>query len=274
MSQAPSTYEEALDMALVAALAPKSVPLRVDPGWILRLQTHFLGGRRHHYNWEIADLAIIILFRVAGTTRRTKVVLLQSKRLYPIEQDYDELDLSDYMVGIGRLAIPDDPWAEIVAGKTLTFSPTSEYRALKKDDRQYTNIADYEIAHAVPVHYLLYNPRNVPHQVRTPIDGPIDVGGTCTAGARVFRSSQLRHIGESLTRFTFADVQASLTDSPSPGTPAGWRLGDFVADLAVECHEGYHAASPEEPGLQRIFSLRAGPISSAVSIVIDAPDGV
>jgi len=274
MSQAPSTYEETLDMSLVTALAAQSLPLHVDPGWILRFQTHFLGGRRHHYNWEIADLAVIILFRVAGRTRRTKVVLMQSKRLYPIEQDHDELTIGDYLVGMGRLAVPDDPWAEIIAGKTLTFSGKSEYKALRKDDRQYESIAEYETAHGVPVYYLLYNPRSVPHQVRTPVDGPVDVAGACTAGARVFRSPHLRSLGEPLTRFTFADLEGTFTDSPMAGTPAGWRLEDFVADLAVDCHEGYHAASPEEPGLQRIFTRRAGPISSAVSIIIDAPDGV
>jgi len=218
--------------------------------------------------------ALIILFRVAGRTRRTKVVLMQSKRLYPIEQDHDELTIGDYLVGMGRLAVPDDPWAEIIAGKTLTFSGKSEYKALRKDDRQYESIAEYETAHGVPVYYLLYNPRSVPHQVRTPVDGPVDVAGACTAGARVFRSPHLRSLGEPLTRFTFADLEGTFTDSPMAGTPAGWRLEDFVADLAVDCHEGYHAASPEEPGLQRIFTRRAGPISSAVSIIIDAPDGV
>jgi hypothetical protein len=273
MSQAPSTYEESLDMSLITALAAHSLPILVDPGWVIRFQTHFLGGRRHHYNWEIADIGLIILFRSGGITRRTKVVLLQSKRLYPIEQDADELDISDYLVGMARLSVPDDPWVNIITGKTLSFTSDSEYRTLRRGDRQRQLIADYESKRGIPVHYLLYNPWSVPHQVLTPAESPVAISGECSAGARVFRSSHIRKIGESDPKFRYSTISAAFTDEAEPGKSAGWRLADFVTDLAIDCHEGYSASSPDDPGLVQIFAGRAGPISSAVSIVIDAPAG-
>jgi hypothetical protein len=46
----------------------------------------------------------LIIFRSGGVARQTKIALLQSKRLYPVESEVPTEDhLIDFMVGIGRL---------------------------------------------------------------------------------------------------------------------------------------------------------------------------
>lgn len=58
------------------------------------------------------------------------------------------------------------------------------------------------------------------------------------------------------------------------GSPPGWLVEHFVADLAIGCQVGYVAAKENDPGLFRIFNRRSGPISAAIAITFDAPPGV
>jgi hypothetical protein len=71
-----------------------------------------------------------------------------------------------------------------------------------------------------------------------------------------------------------------LVDSESAGKDAEsdddfWTLHNFVADLVIECKEGYIAGTNpmEDRGLFRVLNQRSGAISAAISITIDAPAG-
>lgn len=85
LSEAPNTWETSLDMALIAALNQYSALIRPVRDCLLSIQTHFFGGRRLYERWEIADIGLLVMFRVRGELVRTKLALLQSKRLYPKE---------------------------------------------------------------------------------------------------------------------------------------------------------------------------------------------
>jgi hypothetical protein len=54
-----------------------------------------------------------------------------------------------------------------------------------------------------------------------------------------------------------------------------WALHNFVADLVIECKEGYIAGTNpmEDEGMFEVFNRRSGPIFAAISITIDAPAG-
>ena len=85
-----------------------SVPFRFASGWTVDLSTHYLGGGRHWGDWpdwprrwEIPDIGLLVLFRQGGKLLRSKVVLLQSKRLYSDELDWDENSPLDYMIASG-----------------------------------------------------------------------------------------------------------------------------------------------------------------------------
>jgi hypothetical protein len=100
ISDTPTTHEVALDMTFIhpALCWIGRVPRTLTSGWTVRIATHYLGGGRHYgewngweRRWEVADIGVLVMFREAGKLRRTKVALLQSKRLYPDEQEFEEV---------------------------------------------------------------------------------------------------------------------------------------------------------------------------------------
>src|SRR5690625_3319638 len=87
----PTTHEENLDLTFIDALASATGPHVVRSGVVVDFDIHFVGGGAHWGDrWEIADLGVIVNFRRSGSLIRTKVLLLQSKRLYPVETDFVE----------------------------------------------------------------------------------------------------------------------------------------------------------------------------------------
>jgi hypothetical protein len=71
-----------------------------------------------------------VLFRQGRRLIRSKVALLQSKRLCADEQNWDEDNPFDYTVGFGRLFKPDDDWGSVIAPRRFGFTSESRYKAL------------------------------------------------------------------------------------------------------------------------------------------------
>jgi hypothetical protein len=119
-------------MSFIDRFAGIASPFQFPSGWVVQVSTHYLGGGRHVSDWpplprrwEIADIGILVLFRQRGRLIRSKVALLQSKRLYPDELEWDEDSPLDYMIGFGRLMQPDDDWADVIAPRPFSFTPTA-----------------------------------------------------------------------------------------------------------------------------------------------------
>jgi hypothetical protein len=273
VSRIPTTHEVSLDLTFVEHLSHVSAPIRFASEWIVRLETHFVGGLRHWFQWEIADVGVLIMYRYKGSLVRTKVALLQSKRLYPNGQHIDEDRVSMYETGFARLYHDETAHKALTARARLRTDKQSKYLALIVDDKQYTAIADFERSKKIPVHYLLYNPLRLPNLVTLPAEG--NHGGSptpCRVGARVIRATQLRQF----LRTNAAGYQpqyADLLHAPFNARPsiAGWRLEHFIVDLLLGCHEGYIATGQNDERLADIFFRRGGPIAAAVAITIDAP---
>src|SRR5438477_10300348 len=98
MTRVPTVHETSLDLTLIERLSAFSSPVRFDSEWLVRIDAHYLGGGRHFGQWEIADIGLLVVFRRGGAIVRTKVGLLQSKRLYPDEQEFSEDEAVDYMI--------------------------------------------------------------------------------------------------------------------------------------------------------------------------------
>src|ERR1043166_2302634 len=79
----PNAPEESLDLTWVEYLSHFSSPVVLDSNWVVKVESHYLGGLRHFYTWEIADIGILVFLRFGGARNKSKVALLQSKRLYP-----------------------------------------------------------------------------------------------------------------------------------------------------------------------------------------------
>lgn len=256
-------------MALIDHLAAFATPVSVGPNWTVRIDTHFLGGRRQFHSWEVADIGVLVLVRLGGRVRARKVALLQSKRLFPVGAAVVDDTRDDYEIGFGRLLPSNEATAALSRSTRFVFSLDSKYKSLKTGDAQIKAIREFEKLNHILVHYLFYNPWDVPTEVRTPITAFPKLRGSGTVGARLLPSSVV------LTQLKGrpAGYSPTLRDleglTPGVGSRFGWRLESFVADLVLGCKEGTLLETLAEPSIQNLFSRRSGPISAAIAVSIE-----
>lgn len=274
LSRVPTHHEPELDMQLIAAL--NQAPSVTDvSGWTVYIQTHFLGGRRHFMNWEVADIGLLVVFRDRGRVLRIKVGLLQSKRLYSREireiPDHQER----FQIGFGTLLQSPEAFRALAAGRTFSFTEKSAYLAITKDDQQQKTLAGYEKQSGIPIYYLLYNPVVLPWSARIPATDlsplpPVELG------CRVVRANAL-HTAIAAHKAgyhpTFKDVASMALPYQGIHT-GGWTLDHFVADELLSCREGHIAGTETDPVLEQLFYRRSGPIAAAIAVTVEAPEGV
>jgi hypothetical protein len=263
LERMPTMHEEFLDFALVAKLAQANGPYVVPSGTVVDLDVHFVGGGRHWGRYEIADVGVIVNFRRGTELLRTKVVLLQSKRLYPKGAAPDPPNSGVIKPGgFGSLMNPSVAAAS--APRTFRFDRDSRYEAMRVGDEQWDAIAEFEETFKIPVHYLLYHPRRLPSEQLIPVATPVRrTRGHARLGARVLTAADLRsRVNAGVTTPAYRDLEAN-------GSPPGLRLQEFIAQEVLGCRDGYVVDGKRvDPGLARIFNQRSGPIAAAVRVDI------
>jgi len=278
LGRIPTVHETSLDMTFIEQVSQYSAPFMFPSDWIVRLETHFLGGGRHWGPWEIADIGVLVAFRSKHQIVGTKIALLQSKRLYPEESEVPSEDHPlDYATGFGRLLQAEQEFKSSIKKRHFHFTQDSRYRALEYADTQYSQILDYIKVNSIPVHYLFYHPPQVPSDTWLPAEAEQKTTSPprCEVGCRVIHAHALdTRLGAAKLKKrqnpSYAEAIGTLQDRArlSP-----WTLQHFIADLVIGCKEGYIGGlNPmQDAGLQRVFFERAGPISAAISITIDSP---
>jgi hypothetical protein len=278
LSRLPTLHETYLDMCFIDTLSDFAAPHITSSGYVVDIDVHFLGQGRHWDNWEIADLGVIVNYRHRGQLLRTKIALLQSKRLYPKESEFIEDEPLAKYYGFGDLFEPSGLPAQ--SPMTFRFDYSCRYRALQVGDKQCKAIGDYEREFGIPVHYLLYHPSALPCQQVVPVAAATSAltAPLPDVGARVCQAAKL-HSGIAHHPRNYAPSFEDLLNALRSGAQArvfGTRLEHFVADNLLDCREGYIAGSPvaSDEGLQRVFAQRGAPISAALRIDISAPEDV
>jgi hypothetical protein len=278
LSAFPTTHETSLDMSFIEEVSQHAAPVALSSGWLVRLETHFLGGGRYWGRWEIADIGVLVVFRRAGVVVQTKIALLQSKRLYPVEANTTAEDHPlDYIVGFGRLLPAEQEYKSAVKARTFSFVRDSRFRALEYGSGQYQAILDYERDTSVPVHYLLYNPLKLPQTVTYPVDANSTKSQVSSEplGARVVSAVTLDSSLNGLIGVGDNPSFDQIFQSPISPVSIPWPLEYFIADLVLSCKEGHVAGvNPmTDEALYTVFNRRSGPVSAAIAITIDAPAG-
>lgn len=277
LTRFPTTHETSLDISFIEEVSQHSAPVQFSSGWLLRLETHYLGGGRYWGKWEIADIGVLIVFRKAGVVQQTKIALLQSKRLYPIEsQTTAEVEPIDYIVGFGRLLPAEQEYKSSVKQRSFSFVEESRYRAFEYKGQQYNAILKYHDETGVPVHYLFYNPSRIPVTVAYPVQAqggdppnePKWIGARIASAQMIDETLKTQNLKDGENP-AFRDVFADSSET----TSAPWPLEYFIADLVLGCKEGHVAGvNPmEDEALFTVFNRRSGPISAAIAITIDSP---
>ena len=269
LSMNPNAPEESLDLTWIEHMSRFSSPVTLDSGWLVKIETHYLGGMRHFRRWEIADIGLLVHLRLGEKGRRSKVALLQSKRLYPDGTPIREETLVDYEIGFARLADPEDQLLSMAFDTEFRFTDESAYGAIRQPSNQVTAIADYEKQVGLKVYYQLYNPWLVPFVQRIPLTGYVAPDGVPDLGVRIVPAPLLR------TRLGFNSrpnpLLSDLADiAPLPAY--GWRLEDFICDELLACREGDRFGSIRDAPIQQLFNRRSGAIAAAIAITIEAPN--
>lgn len=270
----PFAYEEHLDISVIEILQQEAAPVRFPSNWTVQINTHFLGKTRMWRNFEVADIGLLVIFRSGNKFVRSKVALLQSKRLYPesVEPESEDETVERYRHGFGGLFESDDDYTALIEERLITFDKSSRYKALRGNSEQRRVIDSYEQSTQIPVYYLLYNPSRLPHSVNVPVSVQ-HPSLVCEVGVRVIPARNAHAILDSVSGSpTYSDFETL----PSPfrqEDSGGWRLEYFVVDLLLQCKVGRITDVRSDEGLYQVFYRRSGPIAAALSVTIDAPEG-
>ncbi|MGH2372014.1 MAG: hypothetical protein ACREOC_14535 [Gemmatimonadales bacterium] len=271
LSRNPNIPEESLDLTWIEHLSRYSSARVLPSNWTVKIDVHYLGGLRHYFRWEIADVGVLLFIRRGGKIERSKVGLLQSKRLYPTTGTVEEEGKVDYEVGFGRLADPEVLAQSIVVEAEFNFSSECRYGALIAKSEQVKAITDYETTNKVRVYYQFYNPYGLPFVQRVPVSAADGGANEVAVGVRVVPATLVHAFLAKQAkgyRPTFEDL-ASLVGDKNSG---GWPLQHFVAGLFLTCKEGSPFDSVADGRIQNLFYRRSGPIAAAIAIVIEAPE--
>jgi hypothetical protein len=283
MCRLPNVWETSLDQAFIDTLVGQGGPIQVDSGWTVRIETHFLGGGRHwgpewdfpRRRWEIADLGVLVMIRDGSRLVLTKLALFQSKRLYPVDQPIDEIEIDHYISGFYRLYEGDAIAAEASKPRLFKFATDSTYNMILAGDQQIDRIAGFERNNRVPVHYLLYNPAVLPWSQAHPLSSNVALPLETTVGCRVVPATNMRQVMVGARGGSSPSYGQLIERLPSPfrgpRTRAGRRIEDFIERL-VTCKEGYRAESRQDNALNYVFGGRGAPIAAAIGLTISAPD--
>lgn len=275
ISEIPTVHEPSLDMSFVESLSRVPVPPPIA-GWRIQIQTHFLGGRALFMNWEIADIGLLVFIRQGGHLVRSKVVLLQSKRLYPDEIAQLPDERLRYEIGFATLHQSDDDYERAMQPRAFHFTTASRYRALVVGDRQHEAVREYEKDKGIPVYYMLYNPFAVPWVQTVPVSNSVPSRAP-SLGIRVLPASDLFPKLAELAPGqspSFADVASVKGRFGAKRNRAGWKLESFVSEQVLPCHEGYITTGRDDRALFDVFFRRVAPITAAIAIGVDAPGDV
>ena len=271
----PSIHETHLDTTFIEHLLGYASPRKFKSKWLVRIDTHYIGGLRHFRTWEVADIGVFVFFQQQGNLLRQKVALLQSKRLHPKAGDIEHIEAFDYMLGMARIADRDMNSSALLAARTFDFVEKCQYKALVSGDEQHKAIAAYFDQYEVPIFYLLYNPPQVPLKIHVPLAANKVLQAPPILGARVLPMEQMFSLLETGGK-GYSPTLASTKNlmPPGAGRPYGWRLEYFMTDLLLGCTEGRRVTREDKQTLEALFHRRSGPIAAAIAVTIEVPEGV
>lgn len=274
----PNIRETSLDDGLIEALVPDAAPTLLSSGAIVRMDTHNIGGLRRiggpHWDipfprrWETADIAVLVFVYRGETLIAKKIGLLQSKRLYPDNNDVEDDDEVGFLHGMNAFIRRQDTQAVGVLHRSFAFTEGCVYGAIHAGSDQIRSIDRLNAEFGKAVYYLFYNPHVVPLTVSYPLRERIRVDRPAV-GCRVVDADEvhraLSDLGEGQLP-TFAVIGRA-------GATSGWPLETWAADLLLTCQVGQAFDDSRDGAVRYFLERRSGPIGAALAASITLPEG-
>jgi hypothetical protein len=270
LSANPNIPEESLDLTWIEHLTHFSATRLLPSGWLVRIETHYLGGMRHFRRFEIADIGLLYFLRRRARITRSKVALLQSKRLYPVTGAVEEESVIDYEVGFARLADPEVLASSLSTEAEYRFDDSCRFGQVQAGSGQVTLINEYVERTRLRVYYQLYSPWSLPHVRRVPSGSWQRPADAPMLGVRILPVEVVHQILEDKPQ----GYRPRITDLAAASdryAELGWPVEQFVVDELMGCREGTPFDSINDLSIQEVFYRRSGPIAAAVSITVEEP---
>ncbi|MGO7018576.1 hypothetical protein [Rhizobium leguminosarum] len=254
-----------MDDALIEALIPSSAPRLLPSGAVVEMDIHNIGGLRRVYTWETADIAILVFVYRGSSVLAQKIGLLQSKRLYPENNDVQDDDPVGFKYGLNRFLRREPNSPLTMLNRQYDFNQDSRYGALKAGSEQVGVMDNLNTAFGEAVYYLFYNPSSLPVSTRYPV--------------REYLRCEKPEIGCRVVSTKSVDVAlGQLKEGASPSyaevaNAAGdnqLRLESWVSEL-LKCKVGQRFDESKETLVGRLLERRSGPIGAAIAISVVLP---
>ena len=237
------------------------------------MDTHNIGGLRRiggpfwdlpqRRRWETADIAILVFIYRQETLVAKKIGLLQSKRLYPDNNELEDDDEVSFMYGMNAFIRRDKTQAIGSLHQRFAFDDSCIYGVIQSGSDQVQSIERLNTEFGEAVYYLLYNPPTIPFRVTYPLHQRIRVDET-PVGCRVLEASYIHRVLSGLRKGdapTLATIKAS----------SGWPLETWAADLLLTCQVGQQYDESRDRGVRYFLERRSGPIGAALAVSITLP---
>lgn len=275
----PNIRETSLDDGLIEALIPDSAPKLLPSGAIVRMDTHNIGGLRRlgdppwdwerpsRRRWETADIAILVFVYKGQELVAKKIGLLQSKRLYPDNNDVEEDDEINTLYGMNLFLRRDGQQAVGALHRQFSFTEDCVYGAVHAGDHQVQLIDDLNRKFGKAVYYLFYNPHVMPFSITYPLRERIHVEHI-SVGCRVFDAD---HVHQALSKLS-ENVSPTYTLTNSAGGLHNWPLETWAADLLLTCQVGEQFDDSRDDRVRYFLERRSGPIGAALAASITLPE--
>ncbi|MCW0199224.1 hypothetical protein [Sphingopyxis sp.] len=147
LANLPNVRETSLDDGLIETLIPDAAPTLLPSGAIVRMDMHNIGGLRRlggppfwdepfRSRWETADIGILVFVYRGDDLVAKKIGLLQSKRLYPANNDVDDDDEIGFRHGMNAFIRRDQKQAAGALHAHFHFDENCVYGALNTGSHQ------------------------------------------------------------------------------------------------------------------------------------------
>ncbi|MGE3627103.1 MAG: hypothetical protein AB7G34_12105 [Hyphomicrobiales bacterium] len=263
----PNIRETTLDDAVVDALIPFSPPKRLQSGTVVEMDIHNIGGLRRLYHWETADIAVLVFVYRGRQMIAQKIGLLQTKRLFPKNNEVLDDDREGFRYGMNTFLNRDSRSPLAVLNRDFVFDQTCIYGSLKAASEQVTSINHLNEKFGESVYYMFYNPPTVPVRIKYPLRSKRLVKSV-KLGCRVFTTNEIHRVLKTLQN----GRSPSLDMIRRGGKSSNWRLDSWVADLLLRCKSGQRFDDDMKELVFTLLERRSGPIGAAIAVSVALPN--
>jgi len=263
----PNIRETSLDDALMDALIPFSPPKRLQSGAVVEMDIHNIGGLRRVYHWETADIAVLVFIYRGRQMVAQKIGMLQTKRLFPKNNDVLDADPEGFRYGMNAFLNRDARSPLAVLTREFVFDETCVYGSLNAKSDQIKVINKLNRQFGESVFYMFYNPSTIPLTVRYPVKSKRRVTKV-QLGCRVFLSKEVHAVLGKLKK----ELSPTLKMIVEGCDNSNWRLEEWVADLLLACKLGQRFDDNMRDKITDLLERRSGPIGAAIAVSIALPN--